>query len=50
VHTGLYHGRSLINGTKKIKIEPDNIHAKLMRNYPEVPEWWYAIAFGVFFV
>jgi len=49
VHTALYHGRTLINGVKRIRIEADDIHAKLMRNYPEVPDWWYAIAFCVFF-
>ena len=49
VHTGLYHGQSLINGMKRIRVEPDDIHAKLMRNYPEVPEWWYVSAFCVFF-
>ncbi|KAG6880017.1 hypothetical protein C0992_007814 [Termitomyces sp. T32_za158] len=49
VHTLLYHGRSLLNGIKKMKVESDDIHAKLMRNYPEVPEWWYLSAFGVFF-
>ncbi|KAF9463568.1 oligopeptide transporter [Collybia nuda] len=49
VHTLLYHGRSLLNGLKKMRIERDDIHAKLMRNYPEVPDWWYASAFCVFF-
>ncbi|TFL07122.1 OPT oligopeptide transporter [Pterulicium gracile] len=49
VHTLLYHGRSLLNGIKKIKVEQDDIHAKLMRNYPEVPDWWYICAFLVFF-
>ena len=49
VHTGLYHGKSLINGLKKMKVEPEDIHAKLMKNYPEVPEWWYACAFCLFF-
>lgn len=49
VHTLLYHGRSLLNGLKKMKVESDDIHAKLMRNYPEVPDWWYASAFCVFF-
>lgn len=39
VHTLLYHGRSLWNGFKKIKTEPDDIHAKLMSVYPEVPNW-----------
>ncbi|TFK50777.1 OPT superfamily oligopeptide transporter [Heliocybe sulcata] len=49
VHTVLYHGRSLINGIKRIRIEKDDIHAKLMRNYPEVPDWWYLTAFVLFF-
>jgi hypothetical protein len=49
VHTLLYHGRSLLNGVKNIKLEKDDIHAKLMRNYPEVPDWWYALAFVFFF-
>ncbi len=49
VHTGLYHGKALINGLRKVRVEADDIHAKLMRNYPEVPDWWYLIAFGVFF-
>ena len=49
VHTALYHGKSLMDGMKKIRIERDDIHAKLMRNYPEVPEWWYISAFCFFF-
>ncbi|KAF8637559.1 hypothetical protein AX17_002745 [Amanita inopinata Kibby_2008] len=49
VHTLLYHGRTLLNGLKRIRVEADDIHAKLMRNYPEVPDWWYASAFCVFF-
>ncbi|KAK0483128.1 OPT oligopeptide transporter protein-domain-containing protein [Armillaria luteobubalina] len=48
-HTILYHGKSLLNGVKKMRIEKDDIHAKLMRNYPEVPDWWYIISFVVFF-
>ncbi|KAK7057674.1 OPT oligopeptide transporter protein-domain-containing protein [Favolaschia claudopus] len=49
VHTLLYHGRSLWNGLKKTRVESDDIHAKLMRHYPEVPDWWYALSFCVFF-
>lgn len=49
VHTILYHGRSVLNGLKKIKVEKDDIHAKLMKNYPEVPDWWYATVFVFFF-
>jgi hypothetical protein len=49
VHTLLYHGRSLLNGLKNLKVEKDDIHAKLMRNYPEVPDVWYSFAFVFFF-
>lgn len=45
VHTFLYHGRSLLNGFQKGQVEDDDIHAKLMRNYAEVPNWWYQICF-----
>ena len=50
VHTILYHGRSVLNGFKRIRVEPDDIHAKLMRNYPEVPDWWYVLFFVGFFL
>ncbi|KAJ6513626.1 OPT oligopeptide transporter protein-domain-containing protein [Mycena vitilis] len=49
MHTLLYHGRSLLNGVKKMRTESDDIHAKLMRSYPEVPDWWYLLSFCVFF-
>jgi len=31
------------------KIDDDDVHAKLMRKYLEVPQWWYAVLFVVFF-
>ena len=48
MHTILYYGQTLINGFKRIKVEKDDIHAKLMRSYPEVPDWWYLSVFAVF--
>lgn len=45
-HTLLYHGKMLWRGMRNAKTEEDDIHAKFMRRYPEVPEWWYA-AIGV---
>jgi OPT family oligopeptide transporter len=48
-HTLLYHGKALLAGIKKIRVESDDIHAKLMRSYPEVPEWWYLLSILVFF-
>lgn len=50
VHTILYHGKSLINGIKRVEVEQDDIHAKLMRRYPEVPDSWYGTMCVVFFV
>lgn len=50
VHTVLYHGMSLINGFKRIQVEQDDIHAKLMKKYPEVPDGWYATFVAVFFI
>ena len=49
VHTLLYHGRTLLNGFKRIRLEEDDIHFKLMQNYPEVPDWWYGSVFVFFF-
>src|ERR1700753_1713523 len=34
---------------QRMRVEKDDIHAKLMRNYPEVPDWWYGVAFVTFF-
>lgn len=33
-----------------MKTEDDDIHAKLMRYYPEVPDWWYTSIFFIFFI
>ena len=49
VHTLLYHGRALLHGFKRIRFEEDDIHFKLMQNYPEVPDWWYGTVFVIFF-
>ncbi|EFP80734.2 uncharacterized protein PGTG_06690 [Puccinia graminis f. sp. tritici CRL 75-36-700-3] len=48
VHTALYHGHSIWDKIKNIKTEDEDVHAKLMRNYPEVPDWWYWSYFIVF--
>ena len=43
VHTALYHGQSIWRKLKNVRTEAEDVHAKLMRNYPEVPDWWYLI-------
>ena len=50
VHTALYHSRMVYNGIKREKIEEEDVHAKLMRAYPEVPNSWYASICLVFFL
>jgi OPT oligopeptide transporter protein len=50
VHTILYHARTVYNGIKRVQIEEDDVHAKLMRVYPEVPDSWYATICLVFFI
>jgi hypothetical protein len=40
-HTVLYHWRTLWNAMRSIDPEEEDIHAKLMKVYPEVPKWWY---------
>jgi len=47
VHTSLYHGRAVLNIILGRKAEEDDVHAKLMRAYPEVLTLFY-IGAGVF--
>ncbi|CUA75850.1 Sexual differentiation process protein isp4 [Schizosaccharomyces pombe 972h-] [Rhizoctonia solani] len=49
VHTILYHGPTLLAGLKNLRVEDDDVHARLMRLYPEVPDWWYLVVLVTFF-
>ncbi len=40
-HTALYHSRTLWNAMRSVDPEEEDIHARLMKVYPEVPKWWY---------
>ncbi len=42
-HTALHHGSRMWTAVKQVYSEPDDIHMKLMRQYKEVPDWWYLI-------
>ena len=48
IHALLHHGQTLLNGLKW-DVEADDIHAKLMRHYPEVPGLWYLTLFCISF-
>jgi hypothetical protein len=48
VHTALYHSRKIYNAIKRVQTEEEDVHAKFMRAYLEVPDSWYAIICLVF--
>ena len=49
-HTALYHWRTIWNAMRSIDPEEEDIHAKLMKVYPEVPKWWYCSVLVFFFL
>ena len=50
VHTVLNNGKEIFLRMRTSKKEDEDVHAKLMRNYPEVPDWWYWSSFLIFFI
>ncbi|RUS20908.1 OPT family small oligopeptide transporter [Endogone sp. FLAS-F59071] len=44
-HTYLYHGQQIVEQWKRCRTGEDDIHMKLMRRYPEVPDYWYHLIF-----
>lgn len=48
VHTALHHGPRIYRAVINVKTEADDVHAKLMKHYPEVPDWWFAVLLAVF--
>ncbi|KAG8941752.1 hypothetical protein FRC00_012220, partial [Tulasnella sp. 408] len=49
VHTILYDGGAILNVLRGKESEKDDIHAKLMRRYPEVPAYYFLGLFVIFF-
>ncbi|KAF9358915.1 hypothetical protein BGX34_008650 [Mortierella sp. NVP85] len=47
VHVVLYHGQEMMARWKSARQENEDIHSRLMRVYPEVPDWWYASLFVI---
>ena len=50
VHTTVNHGQIIFQVWHRGKREQDDIHAKLMRNYPSIPSWWYSWLFIIPFL
>jgi hypothetical protein len=49
VHTALYHGKTIWKNLTS-RVEEEDIHSKLMKFYPEVPTWWYAVMLFTLFI
>ena len=49
-HTILYHSRMIYKGIKRVQVEDEDVHEKLMHAYPEVPDSWYASIYLAFFM
>ncbi|KAF9430020.1 hypothetical protein BGZ94_008617 [Podila epigama] len=50
VHVVLYHGKEILTRWKSARIsEDEDIHSRLMKVYPEVPNWWYGCLFIITF-
>ncbi|KAG0367576.1 hypothetical protein BGZ54_003658 [Gamsiella multidivaricata] len=45
VHVILYNGQEMVARWRSARTENEDIHSRLMRAYPEVPDWWYLILF-----
>ncbi|KAI1321827.1 hypothetical protein EDD11_000103 [Mortierella claussenii] len=46
-HALLYHGKDIWQRIRSAKQKDEDIHARLMDNYLECPDWWYAATFVV---
>ncbi|KAF9361470.1 hypothetical protein BGX34_007113 [Mortierella sp. NVP85] len=47
VHVVLYHGQEMVERWKSVRAENEDIHSRLVRVYPEVPDWRYAVLFVI---
>ncbi|KAK0475963.1 oligopeptide transporter [Armillaria luteobubalina] len=48
-HAFLYFRKQIWTQARRAMNEQPDIHARLMSQYPQVPEWWYAIIFLAMF-
>lgn len=49
VHAALFHGKDIWRQVRHVKDDEPDVHARLMAQYKDVPQWWYGIVFLVFF-
>lgn len=47
VHCYLYHGSDILKKLKDSRHGGEDIHKRLMNNFKEAPDWWYAVLLAV---
>ncbi|KAJ1885194.1 hypothetical protein LPJ66_010239, partial [Kickxella alabastrina] len=43
VHIGLYNGKEIISRVRESKSKHDDVHGRLIMQYPPVKTWWYLV-------
>ena len=43
VHAAVFHGKEIWYRFKAARDQEPDIHMKLMKKYPEAPDWWYGV-------
>jgi OPT family small oligopeptide transporter len=49
-HTFLFYRKQIWSQARRSIHEQNDIHARLMSRYPQVPQWWFVVVFVVMFV
>lgn len=49
VHTILFNGKEIWDKVVHVSSEKEDVHARLMKEYPDTPMWWYGVVFLIFF-
>lgn len=47
VHTALYNGKEIWLRAKLAREQEDDVHMRLMKKYPDAPDWWYLAMFVI---
>ncbi|KAI0509934.1 hypothetical protein KFK09_010534 [Dendrobium nobile] len=45
-HVGFFYGREIYDRFRASYKEKEDIHTKLMKNYEDIPEWWFHLLLG----
>lgn len=43
IHTMIFHGEDIYARLRTSKTDEEDVHTRMMRKYPEAPDWWYGV-------